>query len=326
MAIQKMTEGEIITEVDTFDALPPLEIERRNTPAARRAYLKGQLVARKSAKRQATAMAWLGWPLFVAVILVSFVHLWETIGAIKPAYVGDLRISAGLHHATAGAWTAAIDAAAIYVTLANSAALLAGAKSPRRRWYSYLWGGAAPFYILTFVLNALFVIAYAPALSSTLRAGLLPALQASLIILLPGFLPVAASKIEHARRRADAARLHLLAQVEQLSEELRAFDEPQPYATQRRATSGDKPVIAPQSNKTLLPVDEDAILEGVTGGRKKNYSVDDVLVMMPAGQTMNRGDLMRAVGCGATTINNLLADAIEAGHVEKIGHGVYQRV
>src|SRR5579859_2744926 len=97
--------------IDQFTDIFQHDITALDTPAAQRALHMGLLHAKREAMRSAEQLIRWGRPLLIGIITVSFLHLWDTIAAIRPAFVAELRVPAWLYYATAAALTLAIDAA-----------------------------------------------------------------------------------------------------------------------------------------------------------------------------------------------------------------------
>jgi len=172
-------------------------------PAAQRALRMGLLEAKRAALVQARGLIAWGRPLLVAIIAVSFLHLWDTIAAIRPTAVPELALPGWLYHATAAALTLVIDAAALFCLAAGAVTSRAGERL-RRSW------GLSFFLVTTFLLNAAFVVRYAPALGTDVRDWVLPGLELLFAILLPATVPVGLFAVEGALARLESARLRLL--------------------------------------------------------------------------------------------------------------------
>jgi hypothetical protein len=178
-------------------------------PTAQRARLLGLLEAEQAALHNATQLLGWGRPLLVAVIVVSFLHAWESVAAIRPAFVEPLLLPAAVYHVAAAAFTLAIDLVALYVIAAGQTVALAGMRATR-------WG-AAFFLGVTLLLNAAFIVRHAPSLPETWRMLLLPGLEASFVVLLPSFVMLAILAVEGATHQLVQARLTLLAETRALA-------------------------------------------------------------------------------------------------------------
>jgi len=172
-------------------------------PAAQQALRLGVLEAKRSALSQAQNLIIWGRPLLVAIIAVSFLHLWDTIAAIRPAAVPELTLPGWVYHATAAALTLAIDAAALFCLSTGAVTTLASERA-RHNW------GLSFFLMTTFLLNAAYVVRYAPALAEPVRAWVLPGLEIVFAVLLPAIIPVGLFAVERALARLEGARLRLL--------------------------------------------------------------------------------------------------------------------
>lgn len=271
--------------------IPPLDAELLDSPAARQALLRGQLQARRQALRHVAALARLGRPLLVGIIFVSALHVWETIAAIRPGWVAELRLQSELYHAAAALLTVAIDLAALFVVAAGAAVALVVPPTGRRAvWF---------FLALTFLLNMAFVVRYGPALPAELRAAVLPLLDMLFAVLLPAFVPVGIVAVESATGRLDVARLRLVVEVTTLAE-LVARAAPPAGGTPEKATgsgAGDGRLISP--------------------GRPL-YTIDQLGPVLALGE-FGRADVVALVGCGRTTADRLLEEAARAGLISPAG-------
>ncbi|KAB8142950.1 hypothetical protein F8S13_11955 [Chloroflexia bacterium SDU3-3] len=303
------------TEAASGADLLQLDAALLETPAAKRALQVGLLQAKREALASAGVLARCGRPLLIAVIAVSFLHIWDTIALVKPTWVGELQLPAALYHATAGAFTLAIDAAAFYCVAASGTAALALGPQ-RRRW------GVGFFMLLTFLLNAAYVVRYAPALDAAIRTGVLPLLDVLFAFLLPAFIPVAVVSVEGAAQRVELARLRLLVETTALEELIQS-----PVKL-----GGQKPQKASQSilgetARLSVGASVEALGEAVAGalspGRPR-YALADLVAHLPIGERRTRHELQQALGCGESTLDRLLAEAVTAGQVERAGRGMYQ--
>lgn len=293
-------EGELFT----------MDAQMLETPAARRAWQAGLLVAKLQAMHRAERLVKVGRPLLVAIIFVSFLHIWETIGAIRPEFVSEMRLPSWAYHAAAAALTVAIDAAALYVVAADGTTALAGAA--RRR-------GATWFFLATtFLLNAAFVVRYAPSLPESLRTTVLPALEILFVILLPATIPVSILAIEGSVARLEAARLKLLVETTALKE----------LAQGNAGKRGESPIKPSQSLNTTSTSKAEEVLttEGETPRKPTTYTLENLLEAFEGEDLLQRRAIIERLGCGDSTADNLLSEAVQLGRVEKVGRGMYQRV
>jgi hypothetical protein len=180
-------------------ALDPATLD---SPAARQARAAGLLQVKRAAAQRAARLASWGRPLLVGVIVVSALHIFETLAGFRPVGVKAPEIAPQLYHLTAGALTLAIDLAALWLTAARGVLALAGVA---RRWY-----GLAFFLSLTALLNAAYMLRHAPDLDA---AAVLPALDGAFAVLLPLAVPVAIASVEGAAQQLEAARLALLVEA-----------------------------------------------------------------------------------------------------------------
>lgn len=209
--------------LDQF-ALDPADLD---TPAARRAWRAGLLRAKTQAMHQAARLSHVGLPLLVVVMMVSIIHIWETISTFRPDHVDALALHPWFHYGSALALTVAIDAVALYVVAAGAAAAVAGEHQPHRQWATWF------FLAATFFLNAAYIVRYAPSLPPVVQAWGLPMLDMLFMVLLPAFIPAAILAVKHAMQRCDVARLKLLVETTALAEMIEdpATDQPAPAAT-----------------------------------------------------------------------------------------------
>lgn len=276
------------------------------TPAARRALQSGLLAAKRSALASAERLARAGWPLLIAIIGVSFIHIWDVIALIRPAFVHELVLPEGLYHLTAAAQTVAIDAAALYCV---AAAALAGATSGTTgpRW------GIRFFLLLTFLLNAAYIVRYAPALDPQIRAAVLPALDLLFAVALPAFIPSAIVSVERGRAELERCRLLLLVETTALEALLdqAVIDLPAAPA----APQPESPIKALQS-----------IPGPVRSPGRPALELGELLKQAPAGSTVTRVGVMELLDCGSSTADRLIAEGIDAGALERIARGQYKRL
>lgn len=177
-------------------------------PEAQRALQAGQLEAKAEALKSAKRLVWIGRPLSIGVIAVSFIHLWDRIASIKPADVTALDLSAGVYHGSSGLLTFFVDAVALYLVATRAAAGYTGRKpkvSPAI-WF---------FYALTALLNFSFVLANSamPAFTADWLYGLnfITAVMLALLI------PVSIAAIESAIQVCETAKLKLMVEVKALT-------------------------------------------------------------------------------------------------------------
>lgn len=285
------------------------------TPTAKRALQVGLLQAKREALASAGQLARWGRPLLVAVIAVSFLHIWDTIALVKPTWVGELQLPAALYHATAGAFTLAIDAAAFFCVAASGTAVLALGPQPRR------WG-VGFFMALTFLLNAAYVVRYAPALDAAIRTWLLPLLDVLFIGLLPAFIPVAIFSVEGAAQRVELARLRLLVETTALEELVNA---PVKLSGQKPQKASGSILGGTARLSVVASAEElgEATVGAISPGRPR-YALSDLVAVLPSGERRTRQELQQALGCGASTLDRLIAEGMTAGQIEREGRGMYQ--
>lgn len=212
-------------------AIFEIDADTLNSDAARRARWAGLRLAKQQAMRTAAVLSWLGLPLLIFILLVSGLHVWETIAGIRPAWVQEWRPHWAAYYIVAALFTVGIDLAALYLMAANNTLAFAG----MRREYR----AVGCFLVATFLLNAAFVVRYASDLPVSLRDVALPVLDILFAIILPAFIPISLLAVEHARERLGAARLRLLVDVRTLEElstsVLSKTDSGQPDRAEQRA-------------------------------------------------------------------------------------------
>lgn len=280
-----------------------------NTPAARQALRAGLLEAKEEAHKEARALARWGRPLLLAVIAVSFLHIFDTVSTYKPADVSPLAVPPALHHITEAALVLSIDAVLAFFIAASNVARLAGARP--RQWA--MWG----FILLTFALNMAYMARYAPHIDVGFRDGLLQVLDTFFVFALSAFVPGAIVSVEYASHLIKAARLALRVEVRALQE--------------LNGIGGQKPNNAPASDNGRVHagqvVDQGQGASGpvrAVGGRKQAYQLTDVQAAITGREHITRAELMEDLGCSATTADKLLSEAIDAGKLEKVGKGAYR--
>ena len=283
------------------------------TPAAKRALQAGLLEAKREALKSAKLLAMWGRPLLIAVIAVSFLHLWDTIALIKPDWIADLKLPDGLYHITAGAFTLAIDASAFYCVAASGTAALALGQQGRR------WG-IGFFMLLTFLLNAAYVVRYAPELDGGIRSAVLPLLDVLFAGLLPAFIPVAIFSLEGAGQRVELARLRLLVECTALEELVKP-----PVVTVKQKPEKASQRFFGESEGELMGEVKGEAGELRSPGRPR-YELPQLLAIIPAGETCKRSVMLQHLACGESTLDMLLAEGVAAGRLEKVGRGIYRAI
>lgn len=282
------------------------------TVTAKHALNIGLLAAKQQAQHKATRLARFGTPLLLAVILVSFVHIWESVSVYKPGYVEDLVLAPWLHYTTAAAFTAAIDAVAFYVIACSNAAKLAGATEQIGRWAMRFFLG------LTYMLNAAFVIRHAPSLPSGFTAAALPFLDMFNVFALPAFIPVSIMAVEKAAHVAETAKLKLLIDTTVLQEMIASGK------TTGKAL-GSISGSSTAERETLTASNQEPNTPAI-GGRRSTATLEDLLTAIDNRETISRSDAADLLDCGRTKVDELLGEAVEVGKLEKIGRGIYKKV
>lgn len=280
-----------------------LDPELLETPAAKRAMLAGLLQAKRHAMQQVERLARFGRPLLVAIVFVSFLHVFETIAGIRPQFVEELRLPSWLYHAAAALLTSAIDLAALYTVSAHAAALLALPVTSRRGvWF---------FLSVTFLLNAAFVVRYAPSLPAWFRSSVLPVLDIAFVVLLPAFVPVAIVAVESAAARLQLARLRLLVEVTALTD----LVEP----SSRRGASGSAQNGTGSAKSAVVS-------EQIRGGRRSEYELTDLLHAAGSEPTFSRDVMAARLGCSAATLTRLLSEGVKSHVLVREARGLYRVV
>lgn len=270
------------------------------SPAARKALQTGLLEAKNEAYNEARKLLRLGRPLLLAVIGVSFLHIFDTVSTYKPESVDALIVPAFLHHITEAALVLSIDAVLAYFIAATNVARLAGAKP--RTWAMWF------FIVLTFALNMAYMVRYAPHIAEGFRSTALAGLDTFFVFALSAFVPAAILATEYASHLIKTARLKLLVETRALQE----------------MTGGHKPDNAAESNNGAKPVN----VTPAIGGRRQTYSLPDVHSALAgelaSRELVTRADLKAAIGCGDSTIDKLLKQATDVGSLEPTGNGTYR--
>jgi len=174
-------------------------------PRAQLAWLEEVLKAKRWMLIEAWALSLLGLPLQAGVIGVSVVHIWQQMGQILPPNVVPLVLDAWVYHDSALAFTVSIDLALLYIILSAGLMLFiqdAGAAALHRgdsRWF---------FYVLTGLLNGLFVITYSPGVAPMITDYIAP-IRLLVALMLACLIPVAVQGIEAAKRRTTTAKVAL---------------------------------------------------------------------------------------------------------------------
>lgn len=184
--------------------LDPVLLE---TPEAQRARLAGVMLAKREALQTARRLVRLAMPLTVAVLLVSFVHLWQLVSGIVPAYVSALRLPDWVHHLSNAALIVSIDCVAVYLLASRKAlAYIGESRQGRAIWF---------FYVLTALLNGVVILSQMPGLPGWLD----PVRDLGLIVsafMLAILVPLSIAAIERAHHVAEYARLTLIVDVQTL--------------------------------------------------------------------------------------------------------------
>lgn len=291
-----------------------------STPTAKKALYVGLLEAKQEALKRVERLRFIGTPLLFGVIAVSFVHIWESISVFVPEGVEPLKLPGYVHHTTAGAFTLAIDAVAAYIAFSNATTHLANVNKDEkvRIWF---------FYVLTFVLNAMFMVRHAPTLSADFKGAVLPVLDFAIVFILPAFIFMAMHAIEHAGRVLTDVQLQLKAEISVVSEMLGRGNVPNNASQRQNGRAPVVKVVSPQqpeqAARDALPVPEQADGPAI-GGRRRAYELPDLVGAILDKDTFTRAEAIKLVGCGATTGDKLLTQAMEAGYVERLGQGTYK--
>jgi hypothetical protein len=205
--------------------------------------------------------------------------------------------------------TLAIDLAALYVVSANaSAALVVGHTNKNATWF---------FLITTFLLNAAYVVQYAPTLPGQFQQTVLPWLNISFVFLLPAFVPVAIFSIEGAVSRLDVARLQLLIETTALEEMLKGS------AHNLSSAHNSSAQKASESIMSRTETGED-VSTRVATGRLTEYSLDDLLDV--ASEQFTRAELGEALGCSDATLTRLIKEGLATGKIERESRGQYRMI
>jgi hypothetical protein len=222
-----------------------------DTPEAKRAHRIGLLRAKSEALTSANRLSVVARPLLFGVLGVSFVHIWHQIALIKPASVPALTLDPWFYHVTAALLTLCVDAVALYLVSTRSTSAYAG----DTRQHKAVWF----FYVLTALLNGIFVLNYAPNLPDWITA-LVPLLNLVTAILLALLIPVSISAVETAYQTVEAARLALLVEVATLEGIVNAERPTAPRvsapASPQRAEAHDPALDTPEARSALLAAPE----------------------------------------------------------------------
>lgn len=189
-------------------------------PSAERAINLGTLRAKRSALRTASGLSWVSWPLLVAVLLVSFIHLAEQVARVVPGGTSTLQISDGMYNLVALANTALVDTIALYLVAVASIAHFTGQKAGRLQWF---------YLAMTLFLNAGYVLRHYPGVSE-LAEPVLVGVDVAIATLLILMVPVSIYGVERAQRVVEHIRLALLAEVTAYEEILKTQEEATPQA------------------------------------------------------------------------------------------------
>jgi hypothetical protein len=177
------------------------------SPEGQKAYHAGLLRAKQEALYAARQLVQVGRPLFVAVLAVSFLHVFHTIAQIAPADIPAIQLPNWLYYLTAALLTLAIDAIALYCVSVKSVSAYAGNTQRQRLvWF---------FYVLTALLNGMFFLAYLPGLPAW-TDGVATIFRLVIAILLTLLVPISIMAVETAHKTVDATRLALLIEVSTL--------------------------------------------------------------------------------------------------------------
>lgn len=192
-------------------------------PSAERAINLGTLRAKRSAGRTATVLSWLSWPLLVAVLLVSFIHLAEQVARVVPGGTSTLKITEGMYNLVALANTALVDTIALYLVAVASIAHFTGQKAGRLQWF---------YLAMTLFLNAGYVLRHYPGVN-VMAQPVLVGVDIFIAALLILMVPVSIYGVEKAQRVVEHIRLALLAEVTAYEEILKAQESEQPEEVSR---------------------------------------------------------------------------------------------
>lgn len=293
------------TLAETFH-LDPALLQTRAAQAARR---RGVLLAKEQALAAAERLLRWGRLLACAIILISALHVWESVAAIAPKEVPALHLPAALYHLVALTFTLLIDVVAIFLARTNAvAALVAGA--PQSRWTAY-------FYAATGLLNASYICRHAPGLDATTQQQLLPLFAGLFVVLLPLSVPIGIVAVEGACRTLEAARLALLMEIATLRD-LDTSSGNQGETAGRQKAAG-RNVAAATSEADVAVVTVTPAL----GGRPQQYRVEDLVEQLGGQATFSPADAQRLLGASESTTRRLLAEGQERGLIVRREVGVY---
>lgn len=184
-----------------------LDAELMDRPEAQRARLHGVLLAKHEALRTARRLVRLAMPLIVAVLVVSFVHLWQEVSGIVPAYVQPLQLWGPVYHISNAALIISIDCVAVYLLASRKVLTYIG----ETRQGAAIWF----FYVLTALLNGVVIFAQMPGLPAWLDwfegAG-----RVVVAFMLAVLVPLSIAAIERAHHVAEYARLMLIVDIQTL--------------------------------------------------------------------------------------------------------------
>lgn len=283
-----------------------------STPAARRALDIGLLEAKTEAYEDTGKLLRFGRPLLLAVIGVSFLHIFDTVSTYKPEDVTALHVAPWLHHISTGALVLAIDAVLAYYIAAGNAIKMATGKTASWPLVGFIG--------LTFALNMAYMVRYAPHIDEGFRATMQQWLDTFFVFALSAFVPAAIIAVEYATHLVKTARLRLLVETRTLQE--RTNGQSTGKASQSvngRSTAFNRNEETVETATAKIP-ETDRLL----GGRKTAATLAELLAAIDGRSTINRNDAIELLGCGRTKTDELLAEAVEAGKLEKAGRGVYK--
>lgn len=194
--------------VVTMESLFRLPAELLDRPEAQRARVEGTLLAKQEAHKTAKGLVSVGGALKGLVLLVSFLHIWHLVSLIVPPYVAPMRLPDWLYHTSSGLFTATVDAVALYLVTSRQTLAYIGEK---RQGNSVMF-----FYVLTALLNGVFILMFMPDLAQWFAGWLLTVSRVTVAIMLSILVPVSIAAIESAHQINEVARLMLIRDIKTL--------------------------------------------------------------------------------------------------------------
>lgn len=189
---------------ETLAELLSIDAQWSNSKDATLARYRGILAAKTQALFSVSFLHSWGKFLSWSIIFISAIHVWESISTIKPDFVTALKLPDTIYHLAALLFTLMIDVCVVFIVKSNSACAYVGAQPNKASIF---------FYIVTGLLNGVFISSHTPVMNEDLRGFVIPVLGTIFVFLLPASVPIAIYAVEQSNQMLEAAKLKLTVDI-----------------------------------------------------------------------------------------------------------------